>query len=147
MRLSTLPTQLLMQDWVNGKLINHSTNLEIAMRLSTLPTHFLTPDWVNGIHYNHSTNLEFAMRLSTLPTQLLMQNWVNGKLVKSLYPLNYYTRLSEWKSGLNICVGRILNLMSIRNLVECLKINFHLLNLASIIEFVEYTISWQFLSW
>ena len=74
MRLSTLPTQLLMEDWVNGKLINHSTNLEIAMRLSTLPTHFLTPDWVNGIHYNHSTNLEFAMRLSTLPTQLLMQN-------------------------------------------------------------------------
>ena len=50
MRLRTLPTQLLMPDWVNGKLIfKHSTKLRIAIRLSTLPTQILSLDWVNGI--------------------------------------------------------------------------------------------------
>ena len=102
---------------------NHTTNLEIAMRLCTLQTQLLMPDWANE-----------NLFLNTLPNYELTWDWV-------FYQHKYWAQISIHSIWGNNWVGRVLNLMSIHSLVECLKISFQSLNLCLFIELVEYSLS------
>ena len=105
---------------------NHSTNIEFAMRLNTLPTQLLMPDWVNGkLIFKQSTKLRIAIRLSTLPTQILSLNFASIiEMVEYSISLQILGWLSNYdafpftQSVVKNWVGRVLNLMAIFRLVE-----------------------------